>query len=159
MKSIPCILLALAASLAVANAADLTPVDSPYTAIAARNVFNLAPIIEPGPCVPMPVELPPRLLPNGIITILGRPQVLFKVVVLQNSPGAQTRSFSYLLGEGERTENIEVLKIDLLAGTVTFNNHGTIQQLPLANSAATATDHKPPPTPAQILFNVSGRAG
>ena len=130
---------------------------NPYTTIAARNVFGLE-SQQPEPPVVQPAEIPPKILPDGITTIFGQQQVLFKVVTLQNSPGAQTKQSFYILAEGEQQDGVRVTHIDMITGTVTFNNHGTIQELPLTNFSAIGTATKPPPTPAQILFNLSNRS-
>jgi hypothetical protein len=47
------------------------------------------------------------------------------------------------MGVGERQDDIEVQKIDEKAAVITFNNHGTIQELPLI--AGTATGGEPAP--------------
>jgi hypothetical protein len=130
---------------------------NPYSTIVARNIFGLKSLRVEQPPV-TPVEPPPKILPDGFTTLFGRPQVLFKVVTLQNSPGAQTKQSFYDLAEGEEEDGVQVTHIDMTAGAVTFDNHGVIQNLPLANFSARGTDSKPPPTPAQILFNLSNRS-
>jgi hypothetical protein len=61
---------------------------------------------------------------------LGQLQALFKVA----SPGKgnqPAKEQSYMLCEGERQDDIEVTKIDEATATITFDNHGTIQEIPL----------------------------
>jgi len=149
-------LLSGAVWAAAAKADESTTAASPYGTIAARNVFALAPLEIPSiPDTPAP-QLP-KLLPDGVMTILGRAQVLFKVVTLENSPGVQTKSASYIMAEGEQACDVEVIHIDMINRTVTFNNHGTLQEIPLTNVQTGATGNKPPPTPSQVLFNLSNR--
>jgi hypothetical protein len=68
--------------------------------------------------------------------------VLFKVAP-QNHPGQPpAKEEAYVLSEGERQDEIEVTKIDEPGSMVTFNNHGIVQELPLAN-APNASDPAP----------------
>ena len=77
-----------------------------------------------------PVVPPPKITLNGITTILGSKEALYKVAV-PAKPGQPAQDQSYMMGEGESDNDIQVVKIDTDADVVTFNNHGTIQQLPL----------------------------
>jgi hypothetical protein len=90
---------------------------------------------------------------QGITSILGRRQVLFK---MQRQGGKEE---SYVLNEGEREGDLEVLAIDEVAGSIKFNNQGTIQTLTMdkdaskppavaAPAAATAALPRPIPTVA-----------
>ncbi|HEU5395927.1 MAG TPA: hypothetical protein VFV81_02080 [Verrucomicrobiae bacterium] len=116
---------------AAARAADEVAVadNNPYTAIGIRNVFSLNP---PTPVVQQQPEAPVKITANGIMTIFGVEQVLFKA-----SGGPLKTEQSYILSEGQRQDDIEVLKIDEAKGTVKFNNHGIVQDLALANGTAT----------------------
>ena len=110
----------------------------PYASIVARNMFGLLPIPPPDTNPPAaPVDPPPKITLNGIMTIFGRDQALFKVAT-KPAPGQPAKDSSYVLSEGERQDDIEVTKINHTDGIVTFNNHGTTQELPLvaANSGA-----------------------
>lgn len=113
------------------RAQDAAAAGNPYLPIVARNVFALVPIptVDPASLAP-PAEPPPKITPNGIMTLFGKVQVLFKVA---NKPpaGQPAKEDSYVMGEGERQDEIEVVKIDGKAGLVTFNNHGTVQELAL----------------------------
>jgi len=137
----------LAAALLVAGAVhaqDLTasdkPVvtvkaaepDKPYAGITSRNMFGLVPIpvVDPATLNQPPPDPPPKITPNGIMTIFGKLQVLFKVAT-KPPPGQPQKDDAYVMTEGERQDEIEVVKIDGKAGVVTFNNHGTIQELSL----------------------------
>lgn len=116
--------LALNASL---YATEAVSSDNPYQPIVARNVFGLNP---PQIVAPTPAELPVTITPNGIMTIFGKRQVLFKVDVPPQR-GIPPKEDDYILGEGQRQDDIEVTRIDEKSGVVTFNNHGVVQEIPL----------------------------
>src|SRR6202000_2029231 len=77
-----------------------------------------------------PVVAPPKITLNGITTILGSKEALYKVA-MPAKPGVPASDQSYMMGEGEADNDIQVVKIDTDADSVTFNNHGTVQTLPL----------------------------
>jgi hypothetical protein len=106
--------------------------DNPYTPIVTRNIFGLVPIPVVDPASLVPEIPPPKITPNGIMTLFGKLQVLFKVAVA--APGQPPKDESYVMGEGERENDIEVQKIDEKSATITFNNHGTVQELALVVS-------------------------
>jgi hypothetical protein len=119
--------------------------DNPYSPIVQRNVFGLVPIPVHNPADDVAVTPPPKITPNGIMTLFGKLQVLFKVAV-PAKPGQPAKDESYTLGEGERQDDITVQKIDEASATITFDNHGTIQPLPLvASTAAPGAPGKVPP--------------
>ena len=137
----------LAAALLLAGglgAQDLTASDKPavparpaepsqpYAVIVSRNMFGLVPIpvVDPATLNQPPADPPPKITPNGIMTIFGKLQVLFKVAT-KPPPGQPQKDDAYVMTEGERQDEIEVVKIDGKAGVVTFNNHGTVQELSL----------------------------
>jgi hypothetical protein len=106
---------------------------NPYKPIVVRNVFNITP---PPPVTnndAQAADPPVKITPNGIMSIFGQMQVLFKVAV-PAKPGQPAKDQSYILSEGQAQDEIEVTKIDEKASMVTFNNHGVIQELPLANA-------------------------
>ena len=90
---------------------------SPYDSIVGRNVFGLKPpatnaappVVNPAAAVTIKLQ--------GISTILGRRQVLLKVNTAARPP-EPAREQSYLLNEGERDGEIEVVEIDALNGIV-----------------------------------------
>ena len=142
--------------LAVAAVAETPAVpDNPYAPIAVRNIFGLVPppTNNPEDNQPPP-EPPPKITPTGIMQIFGHYQAIFKVAV-KPLPGQPQKDASYVMSVGEREDDIEVVKIDDQAGVVTFNNHGTVQELPLvAAPAATgggAAPGGPPGGPPQML--------
>jgi hypothetical protein len=63
--------------------------------------------------------------------------VLFKVSV-PAQPGIPAKEDNYILGEGQRQDDIEVTRIDEKSGVVTFNNHGVVQEIPLTVATASA---------------------
>jgi hypothetical protein len=136
MKRAGKILLCLASGVAChvfARAADAALPDNPYALVVTRNVFGLnppVPVVTPT----APTDPPPKITPNGILSIFGHTQVLFKAAVAR--PGQAAKDESYNLSEGQSEDDIEVVRIDEKNGIVTFNNHGTVQELPLIAGAA-----------------------
>ncbi|MGP8053564.1 MAG: hypothetical protein ACLQAH_07055 [Limisphaerales bacterium] len=147
--------LALSAS---ARADDAAPAGNPYTPIVVRNVFGLNPPSTNNPADS--ADPPPKITPNGIMSIFGQLQVLFKVAPKPGDAGA--KEVSYVLSEGQREDDIEVTHIDERDSLITFNNHGTVQELPLANAPAITTPGAAAPggnalgQPAGLNRNVPG---
>jgi hypothetical protein len=81
-----------------------------YKAIPDRNVFKLTepPQVQP-PSNPPPVL--PKITLTGITTILGRKLAVLRVQ-LPPLGGQPAKEESYMLAEGQRDGNIEVLQID-----------------------------------------------
>ena len=147
------IAIGLAGGLAlnmVASADDVVLPGDPYATVVARNIFGLNPPPPPGP--PQDATPPPKITPNGIMTILGEVQVLFKVAGTPKPGGPPSADESYILSEGQRQDDIEVVKIDEKNSIVTFNNHGETQQLPLVVT-------QPSSTPSPGLAGGPGAAG
>lgn len=116
---------------------------NPYSPVVSRNIFGLVPIPVADPASLTPSTPPPKITPNGIMTIFGKVQVLFKVA--QPAAGGQpAKELSYTLCEGDRQDEIEVKKIDEAAATITFDNHGIVQTLELAKAAPGAAGGAPP---------------
>jgi hypothetical protein len=80
------------------HAEDVASPQNPYAPIVVRNVFGL----NPPP--------PPKITSNGIMSIFGQLQVLFKVA--DPRPGLPVKDEFYTLSEGERQDDIEVTHID-----------------------------------------------
>ena len=142
MKRLVKIAICLASGLVLnagARADDGVLPNNPYAPIVVRNVFGLNPVPTNDPTA-TPTDPPPKITPNGIMSIFGKWQVLFKVAGTPK-PGQPAKDESYILSEGQRQDEIEVIQIDEKANLVTFNNHGTVQELPLvkANAAAGGT--------------------
>ena len=118
-------------------AQDVMALDKPYASIVARNMFGLVPIPTNDPAADAPtVEPPPKITPNGIMTLFGRLQALFKVAV-KPKPGQPPKDQAYVLSEGEMQDEITVIKINQPDRIITFNNHGKIEELPLVAAANT----------------------
>jgi hypothetical protein len=119
------------------------PSGNPYQGITERNIFGL----KPPPAPPGPEETkapPPKIKLTGITTILGRKQALLLVEVPAKPPQG-AREESYILTEGQRDGDIEVLAIDEKAGTVKVDNRGTILTLDFVNNGV-----KLPSTPGAL---------
>jgi len=112
------------------RADDLAATNQPHATIPGRNVFDLNPPVAAG--VLPPGEPPPKITPNGIMSIFGQWQVLFKV----GPTGQPGRENCYMLSERQSQDGIEVLHIAARTGLITFNNHGVVQKIPLANLPA-----------------------
>jgi hypothetical protein len=126
------------------RADDVVLPGNPYAPVVARNVFGLNPIVvDDNTQAPEP---PAKITPNGIMSIFGHLQVLFKVsgAIKAGKPAGDE---SYILAEGQRQDDIEVTHIDQKASIVTFDNHGVVQKIPLANAVASTT-----PMPASTPF-------
>jgi len=110
--------------------------DSPYASIVARNMFGLVPIpvVDPKDSEPPP-DPPPKITPNGIMNMFGKEEVLFKVAV-KPKPGQPAKEDAHVLAVGEMEDEITVKGINRADGnvTITFDNHGTTQNLPLIAS-------------------------
>ena len=132
------LLAILASAWAVCASAQSQGADTsghPYQPIVTRNVFGLH---DPPP---LKIEVPtgpppPKITLQGINTILGRKQVLFKVAA-QPKPGQPgSAEISMVLSPGESQDDIKVLEIDESTGTVKFDNHGTEETKTMENDAA-----------------------
>src|ERR1051326_5225981 len=119
----------------------------PYQGIVDRNAFGLKspPIVNAQPPTNLPTPAPKVFL-TGITTILGRPQALFKVQVPAR-PGQPATEQSYILTEGQKEGELEVLKIDDIGGTVEVNNYGTTTTLDINRDSpklsSAPTNHLP----------------
>src|ERR1017187_6898360 len=126
-----------------ARAQDAVVPDKPYASIVARNMFGLLPIPPPVPVDTSPPEdPPPKITPNGTMTLFGKLEALFKVAN-KGKAGQPPKEDSYVLSEGERQEGITVLKINQPDGIITFDNHGHIQELPLIAASNTTAPAGP----------------
>ena len=110
--------------------------DNPYAPIVVRNIFSLVP--PPPPPDPNPPEPPkniPKITPTGIQSFFGHVTVLFKASGGAAKAGQPANKDAYyILSQGQRKEDIEVVNIDQKNGIITFDNHGTTQELLLVNS-------------------------
>lgn len=122
--------LGIAFLVTTAWADDLAMSGNPYDSIVVRNVFSLVPVPTNNPADQKQPDPPAKITPNGIMSLFGQLQVLFKVAT-PPKPGQPPGDQSYVMSEGDRQDGIAVNKIDEQAGIITFDNHGVIQQLPL----------------------------
>src|SRR6266481_118309 len=121
--------------------------ENPYQGIVDRNVFGLRP--PPPPPSNEPPKPPiPAINLTGITTILGK-KMAFMTVQLPTKPGEQAKPgpTSFMLCEGERDGDIEVVSIDEVAGTVKVNDCGTITNVAFG---------KLPSTPAPTMAGAPG---
>ena len=110
-----------------------TPAGNPYGTIAARNVFGLiSPAAPPDPAAAAEKNLP-KITPNGLMSAYGRWKVLFKTSG-GGGAGGPAKDKYYDLAEGQTEDGIQVAGIDAQKCLVTFDNHGVIQELPLASA-------------------------
>jgi len=147
-------LASMLALTSVARADDVVSSNNPYAPIAARNVFGLNP---PSLVIPSsstkPNESAFKIYCTGLTSISGRWQVLFSVSGPSKLPGSQTGEALYIMSEGEQRDDIKVVHIDPKACLISFDNHGIVQQIHLAERP---TPRTPPrfQTPSQILFQM-----
>lgn len=126
------ILLCVLSGLAAATTTQaITDGSNPYGSIVERNVFNLKPPPRPEDLVPPPPPAP-KITLQGINSILGLRQVLFKIA--PSKPGEKEQA--YVLSEGQRQDEVEVLAIDEKEGSIKFNNHGTVETKTLKDDAS-----------------------
>ena len=132
-------------TFSIAQADTLAMASNPYSAIPERNVFALVPIPVPPTVDPETLkDPPPKITHNGTMNLFGQMQVLFKVAV-KPLPGQPAKDQSYVMAEGERQDDITVVKIDSKTGIITFNNHGKIQELPLVEAPKGSVGSVPAP--------------
>lgn len=138
--------------------------DNPYRSIVERNPFGLLP---PTPPAPPPDTNPPpsNIKLTGITTILG----IKNALLMAQEPGPGGKSQSYILTEGQREGQIEVLTIDNVTGSVKVSNAGTVSTLtfdkdgmkapvvpvaPISTPGGVPTAFRPgmpvPPAPASV---------
>jgi hypothetical protein len=155
MKHSGKLLICVMSGLAFCTTARAVPADSsessdnPYQSIVDRNVFSLKP--PPPPADPAEVNKPTvvKITLTGVTTILGNKRVLMKTAPPPGKPGQGPASEqSYILTEGQREGDIEVIEIDEKLGSVKVNNGGTIQTLTFEKDGAKLPVTAPPPTPA-----------
>ena len=121
--------------------------DNPYQGIVERNVFALKPAPDPSTLAPAEPE-PPEIIPQGIMSVFGHQQVLFKTKLPGSKPGAPPQETALVLSVGQREGEIEVLAVDESTGTITFKNHGKVQEKNLEKDGPKApTGPAPAPFP------------
>jgi hypothetical protein len=121
--------------------------DDPYQVIHQRNVFDLH---GPPPITsePPPVEPPSNVKLTGITSMLGVERAFFMVSPPAERGKPPGKEQSFIIKEGEREGEIEVLKIDERAATVTIKNDGLESVLALDTSPTLPNGpHAGPPQP------------
>ncbi len=94
---------------------------NPYHTVVEHNVFGL----KPSPMTTSQTgETPPQIILNGIMTIFGDRRALFKTPATSTMFGP-VKERSYMLAEGQRDGEIELLSVDMKAGAIKVNNHGS----------------------------------
>jgi len=138
MKSTGKVAMCLAIGVALrAGAAATQSPENPYSAIVVRNVFDLKPLAPRSETKLIP---PLKIILTGIVKIFREKQVFFKTLDVAN-PGAPPKETSFILNEGERAGEIEVLEINESEGTIRVMNRGLEQSLSLKKDGM-----KPPGT-------------
>jgi len=141
------------------------PAGSPYQGIVERNVFGLKPP-PPPPDPEANKPPPPRITLQGITTFGGIKRALLKAQ-MPVKPGEQHKGEppkgeeSFILAEGQREGDIEVLEINDKPGSefVKVNDFGTITNLNFENNGIkTAGTSSPGPTPASAGVGPNPRA-
>jgi hypothetical protein len=111
---------------------------NPYQAIVDRNVFALKP--PPPPPDPNAAAaankppLPPVAL-TGLTTIFGTKRAFFSIQFPPGKGEPPKQPESFMLAEGERSADVEMIEIDIPGGTVKLNISGTITNVPFVQMA------------------------
>ncbi len=128
-RTLVCTLAAFAmctAANAITGTGDAS--GSPYQSVVERNVFGLKPP-PPPPDPEANKPPPPKMFLQGITTFGGTKRALLKTQ-MPAKPGEPPKGEqSFVLAEGQREGDIEVLEIDAKGGTVKVNDFGTITTL------------------------------
>lgn len=133
-------LVLVLSSLALGAVAHAVSDSSPYRSIPERNVFNLKPPVAPPDPTQLAIQQAPKLTLTGITTILGNKRAL--ITVPSAKPGQPPEPL--MLAEGQSQNDVEVMEINEVAGTVKVNNHGAVQTLDFLNNGAKPTPGAPP---------------
>jgi hypothetical protein len=139
-KILVCVLSGLVAG--TGTRAVPNPSQHPYDKIPERNVFNLKPIPPPPPHPIEEVPLPKVTL-TGITTLLGLKRAVLQAQTPARS-GLPAREQSYILAEGQRDGDIEVVEIDEAAGIVKIKAGEIPMTLDFVSNGV-----KPPTLPVQ----------
>jgi hypothetical protein len=150
MKHSGKMLACVVGGLAFCTAAEAVPAittettENPYQSIVDRNVFSLKPPPPPADTTSEKKAPALKITLTGITTILGNKRVLMKTAPPPAKPGESPKTDqSYILTEGQREGEIEVIEINDKAGSVKVNNAGIEQTLTFEKDGA-----KLPSTPA-----------
>jgi len=120
-----------------------------YGVIAQRNIFNLKPEPLPGAEPTNPGPTAPKVILTGITTILGNKTALLKERLPAAKAGEKAIDKPLILAEGEREGDIELLKVDEKASTVTVDDYGTILTITFAKESSSPAPATPAANPPQ----------
>jgi hypothetical protein len=124
--------------------ADSPSPDGPYQGIVDRNVFGLKP--PPPPADPESTKPPlPKIYLTGITTFGGK-RAFLKATPEKPKAGEAGKEQSYMLAEGQRDGDLEMLQIDEINRTVKVKFVDTIVPLDFTNNGAKPIA-APPPAP------------
>lgn len=149
------------------NGASRDATASPYQGIVERNVFGLKPP-PPPPDPEANKPPPPRIFLQGITTFGGVKRALLKAQLPPKPGDKPTGEQSFILAEGQRDGDIEVLEIrtDTGISTVKVNDFGTITNLTFekdgikgAPGAAPTPGIPPQPRTVMAVPGAMGGAG
>jgi len=127
-------LISVAGCIFLALSSREIAAENPYQAIAERNVFGLKPP-PPPPDPEATKEPPPNIFLTGITTVLGGKRAFLKTTPPPGKrPGEQGAEQTYMLTEGQRDGDVEVLKIDEVNGVVKIRLAGKEMDLDFENN-------------------------
>lgn len=130
--------------------------ENPFRGITERNAFALLPPPPPPPPdAPPPPPPPPPITVKltGLTDLLGKKKAY--LVLTEQGPNKQPKYVS--LTEGEASDNVEVLSIDLKTKFVKVNNNGQFTNMTFAKlEAGPATGAPVGGVPGQPGFNPPG---
>ena len=153
------LLLAVLGIYLVAPHASALTGESPYSAIVGRNVFGLKPPTRVEVAPPPPAAAATTVKLQGFCTILDRRQVLLKVMTAARPPEpAKEKCYTWSEGQGE--DDIEVLEINAVAGTVRIKNHDSTISLDMkvdAERPAVGAALPGPTVPAPVSPQLPGQ--
>lgn len=140
-----------ALALVAATLPALAVVNPYYEPITSRNLFGLKP--PPPPEDPAkevkPPEPPQKVLLTGITTLMGGKRALMRVQKPAKPPEPAKEVPLILAEGGPAEEEIQVVSIDVAAGTVNILNRGVPQLLDISKDApAPKAGAAPAPAPA-----------
>jgi len=153
-RSFPLSLGTLVLALTAYHVAGATA-GNPYEGIVERNVFSLKPPPPPGPA-PTATSPAVKMTLTGITTILGKKQALLCAQVPPLGPTQPAKQESYILAEGQRDGDIEVVSIDENAGVVKITNRGSPETLDFVNNGAKIVNTGPGPAGAPGMVAPQG---
>lgn len=127
--------LALTAGGLHAESIVASTAGSPYSPSVAGYISGLNPPAPPDPNAAAEADLP-KITVTGIMSGFGNLRtVLFKTTVSKGG-----KDLCYDLDQGQREDDIEVLRIDEKNGIVQFSNHGIQQNIGLSKQPNAATN-------------------